>query len=117
VPFSYLFAGVAVTDFASSHGWYELLFGRPPDRFPTEDEAVWQLTDTGLVYIVGDGKRAGHALLTLAVDDLDDHLAQLAQRGLQTGPIETEPGQFRRVVLADPDGNKISLFEVPGSAG
>jgi len=117
VPFSYLFAGVPVADYVSSRGWYELLLGRPPDRFPTENEAVWQLTDSGLIYVVGDVRRAGRALLALAVDDLDEHVAQLAQRGLQTGPIETEPGQFRRVVIADPDGNKISLFEVLGSDG
>src|SRR3712207_3420291 len=36
------FAGIAVADFESMLAWYERLFGKPPDFFPQEGEAVWR---------------------------------------------------------------------------
>ena len=113
MPVSYVFAGLALADFPSSRGWYEQLLGRPPDRLPNDNEAVWQLTETGLIYVVADPGRAGHALLALAVDNLDDHLAQLGARGISPGPIETAEGLFRKARVTDPDGNVITLFEAP----
>jgi hypothetical protein len=48
---AHLFAGVAVTDFAAAFGWYERLFGRPPDMLPQEGEAVWRLSSGGSIYV------------------------------------------------------------------
>lgn len=46
--------------------------------------------------------------LVLETDDLDRELAELAGRGLETGPVEEAPwGRF--VQFADPDGNGIVL--------
>ena len=38
----------------------------------TDNEAMWQVADRGWIYVVGDTNRAGNALLTLLVDDLED---------------------------------------------
>ena len=77
-----LFAGTAVTDFAEARAWYERLMGRPPDMLPHDAEAVWQVTDTGWIYIVADADRAGRGLLTLMVDDLDTRMTGIADRGI-----------------------------------
>ncbi len=53
------FAGVAVADYGSALAWYERLLGRAADFHPHETEAVWQLTETGWIYVVGDANRAG----------------------------------------------------------
>ena len=45
---THVFAGIPVADHEAAFEWYERLLGRPPDRLPTEDEAVWELTDAGL---------------------------------------------------------------------
>ena len=45
------------------------------------------------------------------MDDLDDQLAQLAARGLPAGPIDVIAGSVRRVVLADPEGNRITFAQ------
>jgi predicted enzyme related to lactoylglutathione lyase len=53
--------------------------------------------------------RAGRALLTVIVDDLDAQVAQLAERGLATDPIDTVPGVVRKAEIRDPDGNRITF--------
>jgi hypothetical protein len=50
-----LFAGIATADYEKALAWYERLVGRPPDMIPNENEAVLQLTETGLV-TSGDGR-------------------------------------------------------------
>jgi predicted enzyme related to lactoylglutathione lyase len=100
-----------VSDYHSALPWYERLFGRQPDVIVKGDEAMWRVTDTGWVYVVGDSGRAGQTVLTLLVENLDDHVAQLAGRGITTGEIETVPGLFRKTMITDPEGNTITLGE------
>jgi predicted enzyme related to lactoylglutathione lyase len=103
------FAGVPVADFGAMLAWYERLFGKPADFFPQEGEAVWRVTDHGWVYVVADAERAGRALLTLLVDDLEDQVARLAERGLPVGPIGVLPGAARKAEVSDPEGNRITF--------
>src|SRR5262245_5199777 len=109
---THVFAGLPVRDYEGARSWYERLFGRPPDMLPTAGEAVWQLSSSGLVYIVADRPRAGSGLLTIAVNRLDEHLAVLAEREIPTR-TETLANGMRKVSVSDPDGNTISLFETP----
>src|SRR3954469_25858727 len=98
---NHVLAGTPTADSASGLAWYEQLFGRPPDVVVKEDEALWQLAEGGLVYLVEDRERAGKARLTLMVDDVAMYTA--------ADQIETVPGRFRRAVITDPDGNRIAL--------
>jgi predicted enzyme related to lactoylglutathione lyase len=61
--------------------------------------------------VAGDADRAGNDRVTLLVDDLADHVAALAGRGIATEAIYTMPGLYRRVVITDPEGNKITYGE------
>jgi predicted enzyme related to lactoylglutathione lyase len=112
VQAAYVFAGLPVSDFESARSWYEQLFGAAPDRLPKPDEAVWQLASTSLVYVVADESRAGSGLLTIAVDDLDEHLADLDKRGIHPRTDALANG-IRKAVVTDPDGNEIGFFEAP----
>ena len=107
----HLFAGIAVADYHAALAWYERLLGRPPDVIVTDTEAMWQVTTAGWIYVVGDPERAGNDRVTLLVDDLADHVAALAGRGIATGAIDTMPGLYRKVVITDPEGNKIAFGE------
>ena len=109
----YLFAGIPVSDFAAALAWYERLLGGPPSFFPHDTEAVWQLAEHRLVYVVQRPERAGHALLTLIVDDLDERVAGIARRGLEPAGRETYPDGVRKITYADPEGNEIGFGEVP----
>jgi hypothetical protein len=108
-----LFAGIPVAEFEPALAWYERLFGKPPDMRPHDREAVWNLIDHAWVYVVEDRERAGHALVTLIVDDLDDRVAAMAERGITAGPIEAINEQTRSTHLHDPDGNRLQI----GQAG
>jgi catechol 2,3-dioxygenase-like lactoylglutathione lyase family enzyme len=110
-PFGYLFAGIAVADLAAEVDWFSRLFGRPPDILPNADEAMWGATGSGSVYLVRRSDRAGHAHLTLAVDDVDRWAADLAGRGIEALRVETVPAG-QKLVLADPEGNEIGLAEI-----
>ena len=107
----HVFAGIGVADYDLALAWYTRFFARPPDVIVTEHEAMWQGVENGWIYVVGDASRAGKALLTLLVDDLARHVAELGERGLETSAIETAPGLYRKAVITDPDGNTISLGE------
>jgi glyoxylase I family protein len=104
----HVFAGLAIVDIDAARAWYERLFGRAPDLIPHESEVAWQLTDSGWVYVVADAERAGSGLLTLLVDDLDRVRAELAERGIDAGEVETITGAVR-VVIFDADGNRIAI--------
>jgi predicted enzyme related to lactoylglutathione lyase len=109
-----IFAGIAVADYDAALDWYERFMGRPPDLVPHAKEAAWQVTETGWVYISsGDASGQGAGLLTLMVDDLEDRVAGIAGRGIETGEIEwVVPGEVRSVWTTDPEGNRIQLGQV-----
>ena len=109
----YLFAGIAVSDFAGALTWYEQLLGTPPSSFPHDTEAVWELADGRLVYVVRRPEHAGHALLTIIVDDLDKRVAEAAGRGLEPSSQETYRNGVRKTTFVDPEGNEIGFGQVP----
>jgi len=75
---------------------------------------VWRIVGTGWIYVVGDAVRAGKALLTILVDDLEAQVAGLPERGLAIGAIETVPGVVRKAGIIDPEGNTITFGEPQG---
>ncbi|MDX6479630.1 MAG: hypothetical protein QOG85_140 [Gaiellaceae bacterium] len=109
---THVFAGLPVSNLDEARRWYERLLGREPDRLPKPGEAVWQLTETALLYVVEDHARAGSGLLTIAVDGLDGHLRELADRGIPSQSETLENG-LRKATVHDPDGNMIGFFEAP----
>lgn len=70
---------------------------------------MWQVPDTGWIYVVGDAARAGSALVTLVVDDLAARVAELVGSGIVTSAIDTKPGLYRKEVVTDPGGNSIAF--------
>ena len=110
---TYVFAGIPVNNRDAAAAWYERLFGRPPDLVPNEQEAAWRLTETGWIYVIVDKERAGSALHTLLVDDLDAFLNGLAERGIGVGPVETMENGVRVTIVRDPDGNRLQLGQTP----
>ena len=107
----HVLAVVPVTDFEAAHAWYERLFGRPADNLPMEGQLVeWRVTDSGWVQVTRDADHAGSAMLNFAVDDLDEHIADVSGRGLAPGAIETANKNVRLSAVTDPDGNMITFI-------
>ena len=112
VAVAYLFAGVVVSDIAAATEWYTRFFGREPAFRPNDYESIWQTVATGSVYIKADPPHAGHSVLSLAVASLEAAIADLASRGIETGPVEHVGTVGIEAKLNDPDGNEITLVEI-----
>ena len=80
--------------------------------FPHDREAVWRLTPSCSIYVVQDPERAGRALITIALDDLDLHERRLREAGLAFAEL-TDRSAPRRLVVNDVDGNTLTFFQDP----
>ena len=107
-----LFASVPVADLRAAMGWYELLFERAADIAPNESEVMWRVAQSGWLYVIQDPQRAGRTVVTIAVNDLDEFVADLGGRGINAGPIEAVGEAGRKANVVDRDGNVISLIQV-----
>jgi glyoxylase I family protein len=106
----HVLAVVPVSDLQASNRWYEALFGRRADNNPMPTLVEWQVVPGGWVQVFTDAERAGSALLNFAVDDLEAHVADLRQRGLDAGELADANKGVRLSTLTDPDGNTIRLI-------
>ena len=110
-----LYSIMCVSDRTKALQWYEVLFGRPADEVIGE-EYLWQVGENAWV-VIDDrdvrAERVGGAMITFGVTDFDDILARLAAHGVGHEPVETYSNGMRHVVVLDPDGNSVSLAEMP----
>ena len=106
----HVLAAVPVTDLDSSRRWYELLFGRPADNNPMSTLVEWQVVPGGWVQVFADQRRAGSTAVNFAVQDLDAHIDDLKQRGLEPGEIVVANKGVRLSALTDPEGNTVTLI-------
>lgn len=104
-----------MADLDGAVAWYARLFGRPADIVPNDDEAMWRLTGSAWLYVLRDEKRAGHALVTLCVADLDRTVAGIAARGITGAPVEMVGDAGRKATFTDAEGNTVSFIEVTAS--
>src|SRR3954453_6242265 len=111
VDITRVYAGIPVKDFEAGRAWYERLFGRPADRIPKQEEAVWHFAGAGSVYVVADAQRAGSGLLALDVADLRLQVAALSQRGFETEAADRARDPLFKFSVTDPDGNSIMFFQ------
>ena len=110
MPIAHVLAVVPVTDIAAARRWYSSLFGRGEDNNPMPSLVEWQVLPGAWVQVFHDDERAGSAQLNLAMDDLDDHVAELRERGLEPGDITDANKGVRLSRISDPDGNIVGLI-------
>ncbi|WP_375756393.1 VOC family protein [Corallococcus exercitus] len=108
-----LYAGIAVSNFATARDWYSRLFGGPPMFVATPTKAVWDLAEHRSVFIDERPEHAGHANHSIFVDDLDGLVAAIAERGINAEKQETYGNGVRRAAYRDPDGNEIGFGSIP----
>ncbi len=107
----HVLAVVAVSDFDASHDWYQRLFDTPATNVPMPgDLAEWRITDTGWLQVFHDPERAGTSMVNFAVDDLEQHCADLHARSIATDGIITANKGVKLCSLKDPDDNAITII-------
>lgn len=80
---------------------------------PNETEAVWELAEHRYLYIEALPERAGNALHTVFVDDLDERIQGMSARGIEAVSRERYENGVRKVIYRDPDGNEIGFGGAP----
>jgi hypothetical protein len=106
-----LFAGIRVEDLTAARPWYERLLGEPA-FFPNAREVVWALADNRSLYIEEQPGRAGGALITVMVDDLDALVAEIGSRGIEPAEREAYDNGVRKAIYRDADGNEVGFGAV-----
>ena len=117
MPFLSLFAGVAVSDYPRAVIWFEGLLGAPATFEASPTECVWELADDRSVYVELRPERAGQAMLTVFVDDLDGFVRAAEDRGVRPVTRETYGNGVRKVTFRDPDGNEVGFGGVAAGRG
>ncbi len=107
-----LVAGVRVRQIADARAWYERLLGGEPAFFTNDVEAVWAIGEHRWLYLLEDAAKAGSALVTIMVADLDTTAEAISGRGIEPSELE-DYGEARKYVFHDPDGNEIGIGQVP----
>ena len=102
-----------MSDYERALVYYQLLLGSEPAFFPNPTEAVWELAEHRYLYIEQLPERAGHALHTVFVDDLDERVEGISRRGIEPSFQETYENGVRKVIYRDPDGNEIGFGGSP----
>ena len=108
-----LFAGLAVSDLERAVRWYERLLGDVESFAPNDTERVWSLSQHCHVYVELRPEDAGHAMLTVFVDDLDAFTEAAAARGVEPVGRETYGNGVRKALYRDPDGNEVGVGGAP----
>lgn len=98
-----------VSDYERALSFYQRLLGSEPAFIPNATEAVWELAEHRYLYIEHLPERAGHALPTVFVDDLDERVSGISDRGIQPASQETYESGVRKVIYRDSDGNEVSF--------
>ena len=103
---------LAVSDIEASIEFYREMFGFDiVEHISGSSEAVLQVGEIRLRLIGGEaaGKSSGYVAFYVDDDDFEDALEELDESGLEvvSGPENIKNG--KRVIIADPDGNRIAL--------
>ncbi|PRH76848.1 glyoxalase [Streptomyces solincola] len=115
MSFTHVLAVVAVRDMPTATEWYARLFGRPADARPMDGLADWHVAPTAWVQVYRSPEQAGSSMVNLVVPDLDRAVAELAERGITAGAVESGTGRVRFAAVHDPDGNRVALIESPAT--
>jgi predicted enzyme related to lactoylglutathione lyase len=112
-----MYAGVYVRDYEAAKSWYARLLGSEPSFIASDTEAVWELAEHRSIFIEQNADHAGHAILSIFVDDFDALVTQIAERGIEPTERVTYSDGVREALYHDPDGNEIGFGGAPVHTG
>jgi predicted enzyme related to lactoylglutathione lyase len=118
---------VPVTDVDRAKAFYveRLGFAADVDVTPAPGVRVVQVTPPGSACSIGfgtgvpayEGTPGTVRALHLVVPDIEKARAELLDRGVEVGSVEDVGGGVRYAGFADPDGNTLTLQEMPWRTG
>ena len=70
---------------------------------------MWTLAEHRSIYVKRRPEDAGHAMVTVFVDDLDSFVESAVSRGIHPEIQETYGNGVRKAIYRDPDGNELGF--------
>lgn len=107
--------GIPVSDLDTASRWYEQVLGKPPDIEPVPGIREFEVAGTW-IQLDQDQATGGNWTLRLGVADLSAERERLDSLGLELSDTHTVPGVISYFTFYDPDGNRLSLYQEPGTA-
>jgi predicted enzyme related to lactoylglutathione lyase len=118
---------IPVSDVDRAKAFYveQLGFVEDVDVRPADGVRVVQLTPPGSACSIGmgtglpayDATPGTIRALHLVVADIEQARAELVARGVEVGPVQDVGGGVRYAGFSDPDGNGMTLQEMPWRTG
>jgi catechol 2,3-dioxygenase-like lactoylglutathione lyase family enzyme len=109
-------ASLPVKDLTAATDWYVRILGREPDTRPMPELVEWKFEGGGWLQVYQGPERAGGGSVTLAVDDMDQTLADLKALNVDLG-AQNHSEAIRTVMIKDPDGNSLAFAWSAEGAG
>ncbi|MEU8413108.1 VOC family protein [Amycolatopsis japonica] len=106
--FKDVYAVLPVSDHAAAVAWYERWIGRRPDTEPMEGVAEWLIAGSAGIQVAHDPEPAGKSTVVIGVEDIDETVGDLAERGVECGPVQ-DFGFVKVTEIVDPAGNKVTF--------
>lgn len=114
-PIVSMTVGVPFRDVAAGVAFYTRLLGKPPDIEPVPGVHEFEICKGAWLQLFHSETPAGAAIVRLGVDDLGRARSVLRDLGLEPGEVETVAGVISFCDFEDPNGNRVSLYEVLSS--
>jgi catechol 2,3-dioxygenase-like lactoylglutathione lyase family enzyme len=107
-----------VADWPAAVAWYRDVLGLPLALHDEANRFALFAIGTGRLALKEGTPTPGDVLVTFEVDDLDAMVQRLANAGVALdGAVKVSPEGYRRILLRDPDGHRLELFEWLRSEG
>ena len=105
--------GLRVRSLKESTAWYEKLLGERPTIEPVPGIREYELTKgCWLQLIESSSVTPGDSTVRIGIPDVQVMRNRLSGVGIDTGEIIRIEGVIARCEFKDPDGNKISLYQL-----
>ncbi|HSJ03575.1 MAG: VOC family protein [Verrucomicrobium sp.] len=112
----FAFVAYCVSDMKRAREFYEGVLGLKPNDETNEEDAHWVEYEIG-PHVLGIGKApfmtpgGDGCAVTLEMEDLDESLAYLKDKGVNFAVEPFETPVCRGAIITDPDGNKIGIHK------
>jgi catechol 2,3-dioxygenase-like lactoylglutathione lyase family enzyme len=103
---------LAVTDLDRARRFYEDTLGLKVEAEVAETIRFSCGNGTGLALFERPMEPIDRTVAAFEVDDLENEVAQLRNRGVEVEGISTVPGGVKRAFFKDPDGNIIGMRQL-----
>lgn len=104
---------IPVSRLRESAKWYELLLEPEDELRPAPNMVEYKKAATWIQLLEAPVVPSANTVL-FAVEDLEMEVRRLSEKGILYDPVIEDLGMVRFVNFFDPDGNKISLYEILG---